>query len=260
MSSSTRNDRGAPSPDPAGYTVLILAGGMGTRLSAAVPDRPKVLAEVAGQPFIAHLLRQLERAGFRDVILCTGHAAARVEQHATVHSGTLKLRFSREKTPLGTGGAARRALDGVKDDHVVVMNGDSFIDLDLRKVTSWYASPQGPAAGMVATWQEDTSRFGRVELAEDGRVLHFREKLVGACPGYVNAGIYLAHRRELATLAPDAPASLERDWLPQLADGRLVAWPTRARFIDIGTPQSYAEAGKFFAALQRNRGSRANRR
>src|SRR5262245_49600157 len=93
-----------PSLSPADLTVAILAGGLGTRLQAVVSDRPKVLAEVAGRPFLAWWLDALNAQGFREVILCTGFRAKQVSDTFGFSYGNLRLHYSVEAEPLGTGG------------------------------------------------------------------------------------------------------------------------------------------------------------
>ena len=112
-------------------TAVILAGGLGTRLREVVADRPKVLAEVNGRPFLACLLDRLVDAGILKVVLCTGYMAELVrETCGNSYRGT-ELLYSREESPLGTGGALRLALPLIDSDPVLVMNGDSFCDADL---------------------------------------------------------------------------------------------------------------------------------
>ena len=102
-------------------TAAILAGGQGTRLRPVLADRPKVLAEVMGRPFLSYLLDQLSSAGARKVILCTGYMGDMVQE---VYGGTYKslhLLYSREDEPLDTGGALRLALPLIDSDCVLVM-------------------------------------------------------------------------------------------------------------------------------------------
>ena len=93
-----------------GVSFAILAGGLGTRLRSSVPDRPKVLAPVAGKPFLAHLLDQLARAGARQVTLLVGYAAEMVQAAFGDYYAGLALQYSREPEPLGTGGAVCDSL------------------------------------------------------------------------------------------------------------------------------------------------------
>jgi NDP-sugar pyrophosphorylase family protein len=226
--------------------VAILAGGRGTRLRPALGDRPKVVALVAGRPFLCFVLDELERSGFRDVVLCTGHGADEVEAALGAAHGALRLRYSRESEPLGTAGALRSALPLLEGEAVMAMNGDSFCDADLAAAWTFHRE-RGSEATLVLTWVADAARYGRVEIDREGVVQGFAEKQPGATPGWINAGIYLLARSQLAALPASRPLSLEREVLPEWIGHGLHGFRTRGRFVDIGTPQSYADASRFFA-------------
>ena len=225
--------------------VLILAGGRGTRLAAAVPDCPKVLAAVNGRPFLTFLLEALDRAGLRRAILCTGWQAAQVEQTLGSRYAGISLAYSPEPAPLGTAGALRLALAQVHAETVLILNGDSFVDVDHGAALAWFRSTR-PRLGLVLAWVPDTRRFGRVETAGDGIVLRFEEKGGPAAAGYINAGVYLTSAATLETIPAGVPYSLETQWLPSFAPGSLRGLPCHGRFIDIGTPASYRAAAEFF--------------
>jgi NDP-sugar pyrophosphorylase family protein len=224
-------------------TALILAGGLGTRLSAVVSDRAKPMAEVSGRPFILFLLDFLAGAGVKHAVLCTGHRGEGVRRTlGSSHQG-MALEYSQEDQPLGTGGALRLALPLLRSDAALVLNGDSFFGLDLE--TFWTEASLRPGAVLAVTRVQDTSRYGRVELDSDGRVLAFREKESGT--GLVNAGVY---RIPAAFLAPcQGSFSLEREAFPAWI-GRLWGQVLEGPFLDIGTPESYGRAEAFFRNLR----------
>ena len=118
---------------------MILAGGFGTRLRSVVSDRPKVLAEVGGRPFLEYLLDQLVAEDVKSVVLCTGYLGEQVQRRLGTHYRTLALQYSREPQPLGTGGALRLALPMLDTDPVLVMNGDSYCDTRLDAFANWHA-------------------------------------------------------------------------------------------------------------------------
>lgn len=229
-------------------TALVLAGGLGTRLKSRVPDRPKVLAEVLGRPFLARLLDQLASAGLRRVVVCTGYAADAVEAAiGPAHLG-LSVAFSREPGPLGTGGALRLALPLIDSEVVLAVNGDSYVDADLKAFADFFARTNAPAA-LLLTEVKDASRFGRVTLGEDGGILGFEEKCEGSGPGLINAGVYLLRRETIGLIPAGKAFSLERELFPKLSGRGLVGFKGGRRFIDIGTPESYDEASAFFREL-----------
>lgn len=225
---------------------MVLAGGLGTRLRSVVADRPKALAPVDGEPFLARVLDQLARAGCTRAILCTGHLGDRIEREFGDDHDGMPLVYSREGIPLGTAGALRHALPLLPDDATLVVNGDSYADVDLGAFVAW-ARQHGPLPSLVAVAVEDTTRFGRLDVDPEGCVVGFAEKGVSG-PGRINAGIYWLTRAALEAGPLVAPSSLERDVLPGLASSGLRAYCSGAPFLDIGTPESFAAAAAFFAA------------
>src|SRR5262245_11200483 len=117
----------------------LLVGGLGTRLRSVVPDRPKPLAVVAGRAFLSHVLDQLVAAGVRRAILCTGYRGEMIEASFGREYGPLKLEYSHEEAPLGTGGALLAALPMVKTETILAANGDSLCPADLRDLARFHS-------------------------------------------------------------------------------------------------------------------------
>jgi len=228
-------------------TAAILAGGFGTRLQSVVSDKPKVLAEVSGKPFLAYLLEQLSPAGIRKVVICTGYMAEQIEECFGDAYDSLRIVYSREDEPLGTGGALRLALSKLSSEIILVMNGDSYIDTDLSVYANWFFE-KGLQAALLLSWAEDTSRYGSVIINENKTVASFEEKSENCGPGWINAGIYLFRKSLIASMPSGRHYSLERDFFPELTGKGLYGFCVGGRFIDIGTPESYAEAQEFFCA------------
>lgn len=227
-------------------TAAILVGGFGTRLRSVVSDRPKVLAEIRGRPFLAYLLDQLIEAAISEVVLCTGYMADSVRECFGNTYGTLRIMYSREETPLGTGGAIRLALPSINSETVLVMNGDSYMDVKLDSFVDWFFR-ENRQAGLLLTKVNDTSRYGRIGLDKNKKIDFFAEKCDTSGPGMINAGIYLIKKSLLYSIPDGKPNSLERDFFPQLAGQELFGFFSAGKFIDIGTPESYSNADHFFA-------------
>jgi NDP-sugar pyrophosphorylase family protein len=241
MASPERGQTGDRDPVP----VAILAGGLGTRLRAVTGDRvPKPLVEVAGRPFLEYLLDQVSAAGFRDVCLLTGHGAEAIR--ARIGDGErwhLRIGYSQETTPMGTGGALRLAVGQLAAPRLLVMNGDSFLDASPTRLVEAHAA-MNDARGILATLAlvrvADASRFGSVTLGPDGGVTAFREKGDALGPGLVSAGVYVIEREMIDIIPAGRPISLERDIWPRYCDGRLSGVEVEGAFADIGTPRSLA--------------------
>ena len=228
-------------------TAAVLAGGFGTRLRPAVGDRPKALARVAERPFIAFLLDQLEAASIRETILLTGHRGAQVRDELGVHHGSMRLRYSREAEPMGTGGAVRLALPMIEGETLLVLNGDSFCDADLDAFGRCH-DPE--TCSLLLAQVEDAGRFGQVHADEDGTVHGFAEKGATDGPAWINAGVYLLPRSIVKMIPANRAVSLEREVFPRLVrEGQLRGYRQGGAFIDIGTPESYAMAESFVGAV-----------
>jgi mannose-1-phosphate guanylyltransferase len=225
---------------------IILAGGQGTRLSAALPGRQKVAASVAGKPFFCHLLDRLDESGIRRITLATGHLAADVESVLPTYTDSrTQIAISTEDRPLGTGGATRCAALSTRSDPVLVLNGDSIAEIDFAALLAVHRAREA-AATIALVRAPEPGRFGAVQSTADGTVTAFDEKPEGMAE-WINAGVYLFTRRALAAIPGGRPVSLEREILPALVGHGLFAEKFDARFIDIGTPASLAAADAFFA-------------
>jgi NDP-sugar pyrophosphorylase family protein len=226
---------------------FVLAGGLGTRLRPRFGDLPKALAPVGGRPFLEHPLRWLAAHRIRDVVVCAGHGAdaLRVALGDGAALG-VRLAWSVEPEPLGTGGALRFAAAHL-DGPALVLNGDTLLDCDPWTLER--ARWERGAEGAVALYRvDDAASRGRVECGPGGRVERFVEKDPGfRGPAWVNGGLYALSTRVWARI-PAGVCSLERDVLPGLArDGRLTGLESAGEFHDIGTPEDWARTERRFA-------------
>ncbi|MBI2061771.1 MAG: nucleotidyltransferase family protein [Nitrospirae bacterium] len=226
-------------------TAMILAGGLGKRLQPVVPDRQKVLAEVDGRPFLAVLLDQIGRAGVRHAVLCTGHKGDQVRSSLGDRFGAVQLSYSHETQPLGTAGALRHALPLAESDPILALNGDSYCQADLQDLVEWHQRKH--ADGTLALVQvPDAGRFGLVRTDAQDRVIRFDEKGGHEGPGWISAGIYVLSRKLLATIPEGRAVSIETEMFPLWTREQLFGFRLEGRFLDIGTPDSYAVASEFF--------------
>jgi NDP-sugar pyrophosphorylase family protein len=227
---------------------IVLAGGRGTRLSSVVSDRPKVLADVGGRPFIAYLLDLLAGTGVRRAVLSVGYMADLIEERIGTRHGSMEIVYSREKQPLGTGGGVRLAAQVVTSDPVITLNGDSYCHLDVASLVRFHAE-QCSRGTLSLLHVSDTSRYGRVKLDDSRRVIGFQEKMTGESE-YISAGFYILSRELLQSIPLGRPVSLEHDVFPSWVGRGLYGFACTGPFLDIGTPNSYAQAEAFLAALR----------
>ena len=228
-------------------TAALLAGGLGSRLRSVVGDRPKALADISGRPFLTYLFDQLVAAGVRDVVLCTGYRGDQVRMLFGECYGPLSLRYSEEPKALGTAGALKLALPLFKSNPVLVLNGDSYCEANLKEFCDSHSRRRANAT-LVLTKVADTQRFGRVQISGDETLSAFEEKNSEHGPGWINAGIYLIKHDLLAEIPVNRPVSLESEVFPNWIGRGLYGFQSEARFMDIGTPEAYAGAQSFFAA------------
>jgi NDP-sugar pyrophosphorylase family protein len=222
---------------------LVLAGGLGTRLRAAIGSTPKAMATVAGRPFLEYLVLQLRRDGIRDVVMLTGYGADVLSQYfRDGRAWGVSIAYSEEPEPLGTAGAVRHALPHLEGRRFLLMNGDSFFDISLLDLIAAHeaASPGDPAAATLALARSDESRrFGTVEVDGAQHVTAFREKAARGRSGLINAGICILERAMIDDIPAGRPVSLEREIFPGLVHRGLRGVEFQGTFLDIGIPAAY---------------------
>jgi D-glycero-alpha-D-manno-heptose 1-phosphate guanylyltransferase len=221
---------------------IILAGGFGTRLKEAVPDLPKPMAPIKGKPFLAYLLENLSQKGFKRAILSLGYMPEKIIDYFGTSFNGIEIIYSVEKETLGTGGATKLALERCTQDHVYVINGDTYLDFEIEEIELlWHKNHQPMIVGVNV---ENTSRYGSLEIV-DGRVISFKEKAF-IKSGPINAGCYIFRRAQLENCVGNELFSLESDFLAnEVRNESFYYFSSRGKFLDIGIPEDY-EAAKYF--------------
>jgi len=230
---------------------IILCGGAGLRLRSVIGSAAKGMAAIAGRPFLELLLRQLSRHGFRRAILAVGYQGNSIREHFGDHAFGLDLVHSQEACPLGTGGALRNAAGFIESAGVLVMNGDSYTNVDLTHFFAHYCETAADASVVVVP-ADGRSDCGFVLLDSRGQVESFNEQQAPPDASYVNAGIYLLTRAMLLDIPTAGAVSLERELLPRwLREARKVeGFIYSGRCIDIGTPERYSHAQAALADVE----------
>lgn len=227
---------------------IVLAGGLGTRLRAALGDTPKVMAPVGGRPFLEHVLVDLDQHGFRRVVLAVGYKKEVVAGYFGSSFRSLSLAYSEERALLGTGGAVRLALGLADHGPCFVLNGDSWVEVNYKEMLRVHVECNTHLS-MAVHQVPDVSRFGAVEV-EDGHIARFCEKGRKG-PGYINAGIYLLDRDLFSIYTLPETFSLELDFFaPNLPSLSPLAFPIEGCFIDIGVPEDYQRAQEMFESRE----------
>jgi len=227
---------------------VVLVGGLGTRLGAFTQSTPKPLLQIdEDRCFLDYLIEQLTRHGVSEIILIAGHLGEQVEARYGQSPPGCEVIVVREPAPAGTAGALQFARD-LLDPVFLMMNGDSFFDVNLLALTSTLAETD--LAALALRHVPDASRYGAVEHA-DGRVLAFREKQAAGGGAWISAGVY-AVRRTILDHISTPPCSIEVDVFPALAAaGQLAARPLEGYFIDIGLPDTLAQGRRELPQVRR---------
>ena len=223
--------------------VVILAGGLGTRLRSVVSEVPKCMAPVAGRPFLWYLLEQLRAFPVSRVILSVGYLREVIIKWVDEHAAEYpwEFRFAVEEEPLGTGGGIRLAAGMASGPDVTVLNGDTFFDVDLQALANARRA-SGARVALALKPLRDFDRYGVVELREDGTVKAFREK-APCTEGLINGGVCAIDISSGVLEGHGSRFSFEKDVLePQCALGHLHGIVQDGYFIDIGIPDDYARA------------------
>lgn len=224
--------------------VILLAGGLGTRLRSVVRDVPKPLALVAGRPFLEHLLDFWIGQGACRFVLSVGYLGEQVQAHFGDAYRSVPLAYAMEREPLGTGGGLLLALAKIAGiDPVFAANGDTFFALDAVAMHAFHLARRADfTLGLFPS--ADKARYTPVDLAADGRVVSLRP--AAAREPLANGGVYALEPAAVSKAGFRAGdrVSIEEELLPGMlkAGARIYGYASDSRFIDIGVPEDYARA------------------
>lgn len=242
--------RGLMSESTGCLQAVILAGGEGTRLKSVVSDVPKPMAPIDGKPFLEYLFAILKSAGIKNIVMLTGYKAESIKSHFGFGEAFgVEIKYSDEGKPLGTGGALFNAWDMLEDEFIVV-NGDTFFDIQLELLDS-IISEASMKALIVLRYSTNIQRYGSIDIDKSYKITSFKEKGALASDrvdSYINGGIYYFSKKILQDYnrkLKGQKISIENDIFPELADmGLLSGFPLGGKFIDIGIPEDYNAAKK----------------
>lgn len=221
-------------------SAAILAGGRATRLGAIGAGRPKALVEVAGRPFLGHVLALLRRRGLRRVVLCIGHRGEEIRaQVGDGHAFGLEVRYSEDgERLLGTGGALRKA-GPLLGEAFFVLYGDSYMDIDYAAVLAAFAA--GDALGLM-TVIENRNRWDRSNVVfRDGRLLRYDKRVQAPDMAHIDYGVAVLRRAALERIPAGEPYDLADLYTALVAEGKMDGFEVQPRFYHIGTPEALAE-------------------
>ena len=228
--------------------MLILAGGLGTRLKPSLKDLPKALAPVEGKPFLEIILDHWKSQGIRDFIFLLGYKAKDIifilEDLNSKNFKDCTFKFVVEKYQLGTGGAVINALNELKiKSNFYLINADTWLEINISDI------PKNLVPCICLIEHETISRYGQVEINKEMRVLEFKEKEESSSSGLINSGLYYLQPEDFLKRSIKK-LSIERDIFPELIDkGKLNSCILDSTFIDIGVPEDYETFKNYYKKL-----------
>jgi D-glycero-alpha-D-manno-heptose 1-phosphate guanylyltransferase len=221
---------------------IILAGGFGTRLRSIVNDVPKPMALVSNKPFLSYLLEYLSGYKINSVVLCTGYKHEKIEEYYSFSYKNTNIRYSVEETPLGTGGAIKQALQKVKSNSVIILNGDTLFNINLAEFIEYHHRLKSDIS-VALKKLSNFDRYGSVIL-NGKRIVGFEEKKYKSS-GYINGGVYILNKNILEQNELPYSFSFEKQILETCTKELYInGYKSNEYFIDIGIPEDYKKAQK----------------
>lgn len=232
--------------------VALLAGGLATRLRPVTTKMPKALVEVAGRPFVEHLLSLLRRNGIRRVVMCVGFLGEQIEAYLGDGSAFgMDLMYSYDGDRLlGTGGALRRAAD-LLGDMFWVLYGDSYLDIDYQAVLTTFQASN--ALGLMTVLHNRNRWDASNVLFRDGVLLRYNKHAPTADMEHIDYGATLLRRAALERIPPDTPYDLADLYSALVDERQMIGYEVTQRFYEIGSPAGLAETHAYLLEQSKRR-------
>lgn len=211
---------------------IILAGGFGTRLKSVVQDLPKPMALINGKPFLEYIFKYLKKQGIKEVILSVFYKKEVIKEYFKDSFDGINIIYNEEKEPLGTGGAIKDALKFVNDE-VYVLNGDTFFDIDLKKMFL-----KESKICIALKQMQEFDRYGAVNIDKFSYISSFEEKAYKK-QGLINGGIYLLKKDLFDDFSLIDKFSFEKFLQENCKTLKIQTKVFDDYFIDIGIPEDY---------------------
>ena len=222
---------------------IILAGGFGTRLQSVVSDVPKPMAPINTTPFLNYMFDYLKFYNIEHVVLSTGYLSEKISEYYKEEFNGIKISYTKEETPLGTGGGIRLAMLKCETENVLVLNGDSFFDVNLNKYYNQHTSFHSDCT-LALRKVDNAARYGTIQLGDMNVIKKFKEKDSVKKKGLINGGVYILKRELfLAKTIENNPFSIEKDFYEtKINEVTIFGFEYDGYFIDIGIPDDYTKA------------------
>lgn len=220
---------------------IILAGGFGTRLRSVVSDLPKCMAPVDGVPFLEYVIHYACAQGIEKIVFAVGYKKESIREYFAYKRLSIEIVYSEEIEPLGTGGAIAQALQYCTSEQVLVLNGDTFVEYNVKALLK-AALANSTATVLAVKELQQFDRYGSLILNENDRIVAFEEKKYKE-KGIINLGVYLINRNYFNNIDFPTVFSFEKDYLEKyFATENIFGVLHDGYFIDIGIPEDYEKA------------------
>jgi len=221
--------------------LLLLAGGLGTRLRSEIPDLPKVLAPINGTPFLHYIIESYQKQGVVDMVFLLGYKSEMIIEYLEKSFPQLKKHYIIEKEQLGTGGAILQGILQSDGDNFIITNGDTFFDVDLKNMIEHHNEAE---CSIALKPMINFDRYGSVALDVNNNITEFNEKKF-CDKGFINGGVYILNKQAFLRHSFPNIFSFENEYLANKAlDKTLKGFISDGYFIDIGIPEDYSRAQK----------------
>jgi len=228
-------------------TLVLLAGGLATRLKPVTETIPKSMIEVGGKPFIEHQLSLIKKNSISNVIICAGKFGEMIKEFTEKrNSFGLNIKYSFDGSKLlGTGGAIKKALE-YTGENFFVMYGDSYLTADLREVGNYYNSHK--AKGLMTVYHNE-GKFDKSNIEfTDGKIIRYDKKSADVDLKYIDYGLGILNRTAFDEFKDQEVFDLEKVYQSLLSKDQLAGYEVKERFYEIGSFNGLEETNKFLSA------------
>jgi N-acetyl-alpha-D-muramate 1-phosphate uridylyltransferase len=227
------------------YPLVLLAGGLATRLYPVTHNIPKSMIEVAGKPFIAHQLELLKKKGIEKVVICTGKLGEQIEEfvgNGEKFNLDIKYSFDGERL-LGTGGAIKKALNLIENEFFI-MYGDSYLDIDFNAINKYF-NRFGKLGLMTVLKNENLWDKSNV-IFIDGKLIKYDKKNIIPEMNYIDFGLGILRKESFNLFENEEVFDLAEMYMKMLEQNELIGYEVFNRFYEIGSFKGIEETEKFF--------------
>lgn len=226
--------------------VVIICGGLATRLGHLTADRPKSMVTIHGKPFLEYQLAMLKDQGIKDIVLCTGHLGDQIEEYfGNGKRFGVSLKYSIEKALLGTAGALKNASP-VLQDLFFTMYGDSYLMLDFTEIREFFLRYN--ALGLMTVYRNE-GRYDISNTTVSGEwVSSYEKNCESGEMVYIDYGASLLRKEALSFVPEGVNYPLESLFHTLIEQHDLLAWEVKTRFYEIGSVSGINEFSDYISA------------